>query len=761
MTLQADRPTNGLPSLLIKIWVVRYQSCGVQTVAHPGKNSIRQITTCLGLLKFGLYHSHCSTTSKVIVLITKEKNMIFESICLCGILFAGVKVYQKSNAKSSVNKIADKSRIPSLVAEQKYTRQQQLKEISSLEDECERREVEKQANQDIAIASGSFALSIAGSFFYAPFGPLSMVGMMYINWDLIKSGYRSLVHKGQPNVGLLVASNSILFFVSGHYVVANLGTCLWSCYTKLLTRVEDNSKRDFIDVFKRQSRFVWVLLNGIEVEMPFESLKSGDIVVIHAGETIPIDGFVTDGTALVDQHILTGESQPAEKGIGDEVFALTVVLSGQLQVHTKKTGDDTTSAQIGQVLNQMVDFKTHMQLQASEMADKSIWPTLIIGGISYPFFGALGPLIINAAMPINKLLIPASFSVLSTFNKASKNGILIKDGRTLELLKRIDTVVFDKTGTLTLEQPHVVHIYTCNGYQNNEVLTYAAAAEHKQNHPIAKAIREKAFLMQLPLPEISQALYQVGYGITVTINDQLVRVGSFRFIEKEDLPIPAVIKQKQTSCHLHGNSLILVAVNNQVSGAIECQPTVRSEAKAVIDSLRQHHGIKSMAIISGDHEAPTRKLAEELGITHYFAQVLPQDKAKLIAQLQEEGKGVCYVGDGINDAIALKQADVSVSLSGASTVAIDTAQVILMDENLEQLKQLFYIAKNFDWNMKNIFATAIISSLMAVGGGLFLHFGLIYAVVMNQLGFMTGTGIALWPLLQHNQKSTHLTNKID
>lgn len=687
--------------------------------------------------------------------------MIFESICLCGILFAGTKAYQKYNAKISGNKMAKKNRILSIAAEHKYTRQQQIKEISSLEEKCERREVQKKANQDIAIASGSFGLSIAGSLFYAPLGPISMVGMMYINWDLIKSGYRSLIDKGQPNVGLLVASNSILFFVSGHYVVANLATCLWSSYTKLLTKIEDNSKRDFIDVFKKQSRFVWVLFNGIEVETPFESLKSGDIVVIHAGETIPIDGFVTDGTALIDQHILTGESQPAEKGIGDEVFALTVVLSGKLHVHTEKTGDDTTSAQIGQILNQMVDFKTHRQLKARQMADQSIWPTLIVGGISYPFFGPLGPLIINAAMPINKLLIPASFSVLSTFNKASKNGILIKDGRTLELLKRIDTVVFDKTGTLTLELPHVVHIYTCNNYQNEEVLTYAAAAEHKQNHPIAKAIREKALAMQLPIPEISKASYQVGYGITVMINEQLVHVGSFRFIERENIPIPTVIKQKQASCHQQGNSLILVAVNNEVSGAIECQPTVRPEAKAVIDSLRQHHGIKSIVIISGDHEAPTRKLAEELGIPHYFAQVLPQDKAKLIVQLQEEGKSVCYVGDGINDAIALKQANVSISLSGASTVATDTAQVILMDGKLDQLKQLFYIAKNFDWNMKSIFATVIISSLMAVGGGLFLHFGLAYAIVINEIGFMGGIGIALYPLLRHNQKYTHITNKIE
>lgn len=686
--------------------------------------------------------------------------MFFQSILVGGVLFAGTKAYQEHKKKEKMpwtfyaNKMAKKRGLPSLVAKKTHThhtRQQQLKEISSLEDESERRKAEKKANRDLAIASGSFALSIAGSLIYAPLGPLSMLGMGYINLDLIKGGYRSLVHKRKPDVGLLVGLNSILFFLSGQYVVANMATCLWSCYTHLLSRIEDNSKKDFIDVFRRQPRFVWGFFDGVEVEVPFKSLKSGDMVVIHAGETIPIDGSVVKGSALVDQHILTGESQPAEKGIGDEVFALTVVLSGKLHVHAEKTGDDTTSAQIGQLLNEMVDFKTDMQLRAKEVADQSIWPTLLVGAISYPFFGPIGPLIISAAMPINKLLVPASFSVLSTFNIASKSGLLIKDGRTLELLKRVDTVVFDKTGTLTQERPHVVQIYTCNGYRKNEVLTYAAAAEDKQHHPIAKAIGEKALAMQLPLPQISEAEYKVGYGLTVRIDEKLVRVGSFRFIEMEKIPIPAVIKQKQTSCHQRGNSLVLVAVNNEVSGAIELQPTVRPEAKAVIDSLRQHHGIKSIAIISGDHEAPTRRLAEELGITDYFAQVLPQDKAKLIAQLQEKGKGVCYVGDGINDAIALKQADVSISLSGASTVATDTAQVILMNETLDQLGKLFYIAKNFDGNMKSIFATVIMTSLMAVGGGLFLHFGLAYAIVINEIGFMGGIGIALYPLLRHEQ----------
>ena len=671
--------------------------------------------------------------------------MILESICLCGILIAGVKASKKHHKKISEPK---KSKNP-LSSQLKTTQQQLL------------RKIEKKENRDIAIASISLSFSIVGSLFYAPLGLLSMAGVFYLCWDFIRSAYRSLIEKRRPNIGLLVAINVILFLISGHYVLANIATFFWAISTKLLNKIEDNSKKDFIDVFKKQSRFVWVYLNGVEVEQPFESLKHGDIVVIHAGETIPIDGLVTQGTALVDQHILTGESQPVEKGIDDNVFALTVVLSGNLHVYTEKTGSDTTSAQIGQILNEMVDFKTDMQLKARKAADQSIWPALIAGGMSYPIFGALGPLVINTSMPVEKLLVPASFSVLSTFNTASKNGILIKDGRTLELLKKVDTVVFDKTGTLTLEQPQVGHIYTCQHYQVEDVLTYAAAAEHKQNHPIAKAIQDKALALQLPLPDISAAEYKIGYGITVTLNEQLVRVGSFRFIEMEGITIPIEIEQKQTFCHEQGHSLILVAIDNEVAGAIECQPSVRPEAKTVIDALRNQHGIKSMVIISGDHEAPTRKLAEELGISDYYSQVLPQEKAQLIEQLQAEGKGVCYVGDGINDAIALKQADVSVSLSGASTVAVDTAQVVLMDKSLTQLQQLFYIAHHFDVNMRSIFITVMVSSALAVGGCLLLNFGLLYAILINQIGFLMGIGIALYPLLNSNSSSTPLIEKTE
>ena len=700
--------------------------------------------------------------------------MIFEVAISCGVLLVGAKAYEEHKKRkekpwtfygermAKKHKKGKKGRgVLSLGLGQDIRtkllfedRLRQFKEIF-VSDSQEGNEADKAANRNLAITSGSFGLAIAGALFYPPLSPLSMIGMLVGCRYFFEGSYKAVRDEGKPNMDTLVAINTVLFLISGHYVVGNFSTWLWASYTKLLAKIEDNSRKDFIDVFKGQPRSVWVLIDGVEIETPFESLKSGDLVVVHAGETIPIDGTVVEGRALVDQHILTGESQPAEKAIGDEVFALTVVLSGSFHVRAEKTGDETTSAQIGRILNETVDFKTNLQLRAKELSDQSVWPTLLLSGLSYPFFGALGPLTLLYSNPKYKLLVPASFGILSYFNQASKRGLLIKDGRTLELLNRIDTVVFDKTGTLTEEVPHVSQIHTCHGYTEQQILSLAAAAEHKQKHPIAKAIQQKAEKMQLHVPEIEEAAYKVGYGLTVSVDNQVVRVGSFRFIETEEIPIPASIRETQASCHSQGHSLVLVAINDSVGGAIELEPTVRPEAKAVIQALRERHGITSIAIISGDHEEPTKKLAHSLGIDQYFAEVLPEDKANLITQLQEEGtpvqgsrKSVCYVGDGINDAIALKKANVSISLQGASTVATDTAQVILMNQKLDQLCDLFDLAREFEANMKGTFATVLIPAFMAVGGALFLHFGVTYVIVMNQLGFAGGIGYALWPLLQ-------------
>jgi len=254
---------------------------------------------------------------------------------------------------------------------------------------------------------------------------------------------------------------------------------------------------------------------------------------------------------------------------------------------------------------------------------------------------------------------------------------------------------------------------------------HAAAAEYKQSHPIARAILTAANDRTLNLPEIDESQYEIGYGIKVKITDQLIRVGSIRFMEMEGIAIPAEITALQRSSHEQG-----------YSGMLELHPTIRPEAKQIIRQLRRRH--LSIYIISGDQEHPTKQLAEKLGIDHYFANTLPQDKAQLIEQLQKEGKSICFVGDGINDSIALKKAKVSISLRGASTAATDTALVILMDKTLTKLDHLFKLAQHFDTNQKNGLATTFVPGVLCVGGIFFLHFGIFNAMMFNNISIIAG-----------------------
>ncbi len=611
----------------------------------------------------------------------------------------------------------------------------------------------------------ALGLSVVG-FFIKPLALVALVFVVLGAPEIVRRAYMQLFKEHRTTVDLLILATVFVglgigvgAILSGNAIfgfMLSFNVFLANYAQRLMRQVREDAKGSLVDVFKQQPSAVWTLVDGVEVEIPTESLRVGNWVIVNAGETIPIDGRITEGFATVDQHILTGEAQPSEKGPGDQVFALTMVTAGKIQIVVEKTGEETTAAQIGQVLNQTMNFKTEMQVWSENIADKSVVPTLLISALMLPTFPVISWALL-LAHPKYKGTVATYINILSYLDVTSKHGILLKDGRVLELLNQVDTVVFDKTGTLTETQPHVGQIHNWSDYTADEILLYAAAAEYRQTHPVAQAILQEAKARKLVLPAIAEAAYKVGYGLTVMVDGMTVRVGSLRFMEEEKLALPTAAEASKNAAHQHGHSLILVAVNRQVVGAIELEPTVRPEAKAIIQGLRER-GVQQTYIISGDHEAPTRKLAHDLGIDHYYAETLPEDKANLIEQLQQEGKIVCYVGDGINDAIALKKAAVSISMQGASSVATDTAQVVLMDQSLNKLCDLFDIAADFNRNMKKTFGLVVAPHILSLLGVLFLHFGLLSVIILCQLGLGVGVGNALLPRLQHR---LHGQNKLD
>ncbi|MCI5129673.1 MAG: heavy metal translocating P-type ATPase [Candidatus Electrothrix sp. AUS3] len=494
-----------------------------------------------------------------------------------------------------------------------------------------------------------------------------------------------------------------------------------------------------------------MLKDGMEIELPFEELDDHCILIVRTGETVPVDGIVEQGIATIDQHILTGESRPAEKTTGDEVFASTVVLSGSIHVKVSKTGRATVAAQIGDILLKTADFKSSIQSSGERLADKSAVPTLLLSAVALPIVGSSGAVaVLNASFGYS-VRIFAPISILNYLDMASRHGILVKDGRSLDLLTKVDTVVFDKTGTLTLEQPHVGDIHLCNGFNEKGLLQAAAAAEYRQTHPVARAILAEAEARELELDEVGNAKYEVGHGIRVKLaSGNLISVGSILFMQIEHISIPEKIHIAIQSAHEEGHSLVLVAVDGKLAGMIELHITIRPEAEEIIRDL--HALGLSVCIISGDHEKPTKNLAKQLGIDSYFSQALPEDKARIIGELQDKGKKVCFVGDGINDSIALKKANVSVSMRGASSIAVDTAQVILMDKTIGKLADLFRISKELEQNVKRGFALTIIPGGVCVLGVFFLGFGILSSMLLFNAGMAVGVFNSMLPSLRKKKK---------
>jgi Cu2+-exporting ATPase len=582
--------------------------------------------------------------------------------------------------------------------------------------------------------------------FYPPLGPLSVPPQVYVHRRLYVHGVRRLVRERTVTVDLLVTGLSVAALLHGYFFIYSLGGLLLLCTKNLLDKVKQDSRADYADVFRQQARTVWVRVDGVEIETPLDAVEVGDVVAIAAGQTVPVDGSIVEGAATVDQHVMTGEAIPAEKGVGERVLALTVVLSGKIFVRVEKTGPATAAAHIARVLERTVDFKTGRQLRVERVAGRLLVPALLAGLFTWPVFGASAGLAVVDSHPRYKTTLASSIGLLNYFKLAARQGLLIKDGRTLEALNDVDTVVFDKTGTLTLARPHLAGLHACSSHTQAEVLAFAAAAEQHQPHPIAAAILDAARARGVSIPATTEADYRVGYGLTVTIDRATVRVGSMRFMEMEALAVPPAMRDVQARCHDEGHALVLVAVDGAVAGALELHTTVRPEARRIVDGLRRR-GITSMYVISGDHEAPTRRLAEALGIERYFAETLPEKKALLIERLVGEGKVVCYVGDGINDSIAMKTSHVSVSLRGASTVATDTAEVILLDASLNQLCALFDLARDCNRNMRLIVAAVIAPGLVCLGGVLFGGFTFLESRILNYVSVGTGVGAAMLPSL--------------
>jgi heavy metal translocating P-type ATPase len=597
---------------------------------------------------------------------------------------------------------------------------------------------------DLPICTTSVGLALASQWL-PPLAPVSAAVFLYSVAPSFRSAYQVTVRERRLGVDLLDAIVVLTCLATGQVLAGTVLGFTLGVARKLVKRTEDNSKKMLLNVFGKQPRFVWLEVDGVEVETPLEKLKVNDVIVIHTGETVPVDGEVVEGMAMVDQHTLTGESAPVEKVKGDRVLASTTLLAGKVRVAVTSAGTDTTSAKLTRILNETAGYKLRSQSRGEELADRVVPPTLALGALGLATIGVNGATAVLNCDLGTGIRMAAPIAMLSSLTLSAEHGILVKDGRALEVLRNVDTFLFDKTGTLTRERPEVGKVLTYGAHSADDILRWAAAAENKFSHPIAKAILDKFRATGAEVPPIDDSKYHVGYGITVSIDGHTVRVGSARFMKHEGITVPPEAERALDAAHSEGDSLVMVGVDDALGGAIELRAAERPEAASVIAGLRAR-GVKHIAIISGDNERPTRKLAERLGIDRHFAEVLPQDKAQYVELLQREGRTVCFVGDGVNDSIALKKANVSVSLRGASSVATDTAQVVFMEDSLVKLLQLRDVSRDLHRTVNVSWGLIIVPNLICIVGAFAAGFGVMHSMVFNQIGGILAVANGLLPL---------------
>lgn len=599
-------------------------------------------------------------------------------------------------------------------------------------------------------AGGSLGLSVisvagaaVGSWVFVPVLGLALLGMFTAVVPITRAALRDYLVRGRIGMAAL----DVVFFCGailvGQIMAASLAVFARTIATRLLSRIEANSQKALTGIFQSLPRQVWLVCDGAEVLVNIDQVKPGDIVVVVSGETIPVDGEIVWGMGRVDQSSLTGEFRPAELVVGNRVLAATSLLTGKIRIRADKAGSDTVAASIVEVLNNTAEFKDRVQENGQRIADRSALPTLGLGLLTWPLLGPIAAIaVVNSCWGI-KMRILGPLGLVTHLAQATRRGIIIKDGRSLQLLGEVDMVVFDKTGTLTTDEPVVQAIHCCDGVEENEVIALASAVEQHQPHPLARGICARAVEQELSLPEVVEPCCELGLGVeAVLVRDfghfraGKVWVGSRRYMDRMGAVMRAELLDRAKEIDDAGNMVVVVGVQDEVVGIVELAAQLRAESKRVLSCLREQ-GL-FLLLLSGDHEGPTKRLARELGFHDYRAGALPQEKAELITEFQTKGHKVCFVGDGINDVLALKEAAVSMSLAGASSIATDTASIVLASGRLTQVLEIFEQARIYRQSMNLNLLLTIIPGLLTIGGVYFLHFGIYHSVLFNNAGLAGG-----------------------
>ena len=450
---------------------------------------------------------------------------------------------------------------------------------------------------------------------------------------------------------------------------------------------------------------------GQELTIPTEEIVAGDTVIVRQGGRIPVDGVITDGHAAVDESAITGESLPVEKVPGDAVTSATVTSSGYLELRATRVGGDTTLSQIIRLMEEAASSKAPISRLADRISGIFV-PTVMaisltaallwafVGGMDVRFCLSIAIAVLVISCPC-ALGLATPVAIMVGTGQAAQQGILIKSAESLELLHKVQTVVLDKTGTVTMGQPRVTDILCASGVTEEELLCVAASAEKPSEHPLAHAIVEESQARHIPLCPVSGFRSVPGGGIQATLSGEAVLAGNAGYLAQNGVSLAAMEADAHRLAE-DGKTPLFFAESGHLLGCIAVADVVKPDSAKAIAALRRMG--RRVVLLTGDNQRTANAIARQIGVDQVIAQVLPQDKAKCVAQLQQQGQRVAMVGDGVNDAPALAQADVGLAIGAGTDIAIESADVVLMKSSLLDIPAAMDLSRAVLRNIKqNLF----------------------------------------------------------
>ena len=553
--------------------------------------------------------------------------------------------------------------------------------------------------------------------------------VLIIGKDILKNGYKNLVHK-TPNMDTLVAIGVLASYIYSIYgtikiikgqviYVENLyyeSAAIVIFFIKIGKYVENKNKDKTKEALKQlmsiTPNHAIIEKEGKEETVTLDEIQKGDIIICKPGEKIAVDGEVIEGTTHINESFITGESVPVKREKGSKVIAGSINYEGTIKYKAEKIGKESTVSEIVRLVVEATNTKAPIAKIADKISGYFVPTIIIIAIISFAIWLAISKNLataINIFVTILVVACPCSLglatplAIVISSGKASKKGILVKTSEALENAHKIKTICFDKTGTLTKGELTISKIYNYSNLEEKEIIKKVASIENKSEHPIARAIVEKAKEEKIELDQINNFKAIAGYGVRAEIKEQEKShnylIGNKKLMKENNIQI--LKEDDETELVTEGNSILYVAQDQKIIALIGVKDTIKEESKEIIEKLKKRK--IEVIMLTGDNEKTAKAIAKQLGIEKVIANVLPKQKAEEIKKLKQNGL-VMMCGDGINDSVSLVTADIGVSISSGTDIAMDSAEVVLMNDNLEKIEELIEISRKTIRNIKqNLF----------------------------------------------------------